>query len=148
MKAIVLTTNNKSSFLNELGMSTASRFLCMHVTPTKIFDFQVFNLMSDKKIIDYIKTKNGLIIIINYSDLNINTTNTINQIIHEICDIPIMIKIENSNIKDVSNIENIFKHLIGKSNIKLFYENNEPKQIMYDGIDYEAKTWFNDIITK
>lgn len=150
MKAIVLTTNTSSTFLRGLGMSVQSPMMCMYVTPTKVYDFQVFDLMvQDNKIIEYVKTKNGLMILIDNSDINTNIINRINQIIKEVPDIPTLIKIENVNANDNSKIAKMFGNFGNKLNIKLFYNGYEAvNPINGQNINYEAQAWFNDAITK
>jgi len=154
MKAIVLSDSEhqRYNFLHELGMSVSSPFLCMHVTPTKIFDFQVFGLMTyDDKVIDYIKTRQGVIVIVNYSNVK-NAMEKINYVVKNVHNIPILIKVENlpnytedrydttqnpEKLPQIGNeITELLKPLTDKPHIKLLFG------------DYGAKCWFNNMIGK
>jgi signal recognition particle receptor subunit beta len=81
--------DSRSSLTRNLGSTLQEPQMCVAVRPTKVYVYDIFGLMTmDSKITDYLKTRDGLIIIINSPTNNI--IKRINEII-SIKSIPILI---------------------------------------------------------
>lgn len=141
MKNVVVLTDDekgKSSFLQNLGMSIQPAYLCMKVTPTKVFNFQIFSVLTnDKKLFDYLIIRDGLIILIR-NKLNEGIMDNIKTIIQRSPNKPILFLAQESTIcKDLRPFCNV-------SHRKLFDIDPTLKQGSYN--ETEAKKWFNNIL--
>lgn len=150
MKNVIILTDNEikySKFLINLGMKTPEATLCMYVAPTKLFNFQVFGLLTeDIKLYNYIQTKDGIIILINLEKFDKNQFVCITNIINKFSHVPTLFVVEknSSNDKDVK-LKKLNK-LIKNDLTKIFIINYEDKNVNL--IISEAKEWFNYIINK
>jgi len=134
--------NYSRDFLNYLGMSSGSPYLCTIHIPTKMFTFQIYGLEEpDNKIFNHVMDNAGLLIIVkkhNYLKLvdriNFYTTN--------ISQIPILIVIEDyeNNFKSNYDINEIIK-----PNVKYEYVNNKTsfQKHIQGGDVFENLEWFN-----
>ena len=130
---IVLTTNeqSKNPFLMGLGMHTKKQeaWMCMIQMPTKIFNYQIFGLLTvDKKLSDYIKSRDGIIILLD--TINDTILERINTIVHNSPFTPIAI-ILNTSHKNSYQLDSFTK----VNHRQLFINNN-----------FYAKEWFNNTI--
>jgi hypothetical protein len=115
---IVLADNKNYSreFLQCLGMSSGSPYLCTKHIPTKMFTFQIYGLEeSDEKIFTHVKTNAGLIIITTH-DIYVKLLDQIYLYCKKITWIPILIVLENCllSVSDEINLE----HKVNLSNVK------------------------------
>lgn len=105
---IILTNCDRKPFLfmNNLGthIPIHDPLMCMQRTPTKIFNYQMFNIMvSDSKLADYLTTRDGIIILVD--ELNEKMVQNINQVVGRNTDTPILVVLESSdNYQDVLQI--------------------------------------------
>lgn len=138
MKNVIVLTNNEQhryALLNDLGYSVQSPLMCMIQTPTKIFNYQIFNVMvSDVKLLDYVKTRDGVIILLN--SINNLILDKIDNILNSNSNIPILVYLE-SNTTNNKILQNRIK---------------SPNHNYLDSTDdnsiYKAKTWINDSVAK
>ena len=97
-KNVIVLTNNESkqfNFLRLLGYENIYQAptMCMIVTPTKFFNYQIFNLLNnDPKLTNYIKSRDGIIILID--QMNDQIVFQITNIINKNSNQPILIVFE------------------------------------------------------
>lgn len=134
--------NYSRDFLNCLGMSSGSPYLCTRHIPTKMFTFQIYGLEEpDDKIFNHVKNNAGLLIIVkkqNYSKL----MDRINFYTLNISHIPILIVIEEHEI--FNGLENKIEQ-IDKSNVRYEYINNKMYSASHiqTGIEFTHLDWFD-----
>jgi len=105
-KVVVLmdNENRNSRFLEDLGKSdsylTWGRYLCRSPTQAEIdsyvvFNFETFGLLTlDHKLDDYIKSMDGIIILIDYLSFGNNMFQRIKEILQQCPDLPVLIVME------------------------------------------------------
>jgi hypothetical protein len=121
-EAAVFTYDNNSEYLKDLGMSTSDKYLCVYRKPTRIFNFQLFDMhqFDIKKVYDYMKTKDGIIIIHNINKYDKMEYEATCKILNNFPNKPIMVVIEKSNSKNlyksIKETENHKEFVIEKQN--------------------------------
>ena len=91
--------DSRSNLTKNLGSTMQPPTMCRLITPTKVYVYDIFGLMTmDSKITDYLKTRDGLIIIINSPSNEI--VKRINTII-SVKNFPILIFDKSNTIKQV-----------------------------------------------
>lgn len=135
---VLLDSENRySNFLRDknLGNSTELSMLCRQLTPAelnnkKVYNYEIFGLFTlDKKVNDYLSTQNGIIIVIDCSNLtNMIINNRINNVIRKYANIPIAIVFEFTNDHELKFAKTYSNKLINSHNLKLFYV---PKTMVF-----------------
>lgn len=153
MKNVIVLTNNepkKFDFLVNLGYDNIYQppTMCMKLTPTKIFNYQMFNLSNnDIKLMNYLKSRDGVIIVVDTIDDQIikQCTNVINQNTHH----PVLIVLENSN-NQTYNLNHIIKNQLLHKYVQIKRYEIAEKDDTNDKVPYnvEIKYWFNDALKK
>lgn len=170
MKEVIVLTDNethKSELLHgsDFGTIDHSKWLCVKREPDveKIFTFQTLGLdIEDKKMGEFMHIKDGIVIIVNESKLNVRILNKIQTIVQNNKHIPIMFYLE-----DDCAYTHTFVHLhrlsgLHKNEIVHKSQNNDLKTLLLSIINlsskfenfnwflniYEANTWFNAEIKK
>lgn len=137
--------NYSRDFLNCLGMTSGSPYLCTIHIPTKMFTFQIYGLEEpDNKIFNHVKNNAGLLIILkkqNYFKLQ----EKINFYVSNISHIPILIVIE--DYENNNKFENKFEHLI-KSNVRYECINKKTHSTLHlqKGNIFKHLNWFNSCV--
>jgi hypothetical protein len=140
LKSVVILTNCDRKpflFLNNLGIYTpiTEPGMCMQRTPTRLFNYQMFNiLVSDNKLADYLTTRNGIIILVD--ELNEKIVQRINHVIGPNADIPILIVLESSD-----DYQNILQKSIHSPN-HLYVHIKNANDIT------NSHAWFNSMLTQ
>jgi hypothetical protein len=145
MKNVIVLMDNeykRYEFLRDLGMTIQPKFMCMQIIPTKIFDFVTFGLfVQDKKLDNYIQTRDGIIIVVDSMNLKPDTLNKIKMRLSLISKIPVLIVIENYQLYkiDKSVIEYLNK-IANTCYVKHFVVHDRESA-------NESKIWFNNLVT-
>lgn len=97
MKQVILLTPDewkRSEFMENL-MSVQRLDLCMVHIPTKIYTYQVFGLLTDdRKLSEYIKTRDGIIIMLNYHNMGDEVMRRIRDVVKGSPNTPILYVVE------------------------------------------------------
>jgi hypothetical protein len=139
MKNVIVLINNENKnfhFLKNLGEEIPNQnvYTCMVRIPTKLFHFQIFNiLVTDPKLINYIQTRDGIIILVD--ELNNDIITNIKSILKNNSHIPILIVLQTDN----NNDKTILPQLITIPLHKYFYLKNNDN-------DTELKNWFTTVL--
>ncbi len=147
---IVLTDNEqkRSSFLQNLGMTIAPSTLCMVTTPTKLFRFEVFSVLTDdRKLNDYITTRDGIIIMLIGDKFTKNMANRIENIVKQSPNMPILFLVE--KYSQSSNTTTYLERFTQTENRKSFLiDYTNVSHIPTYVFEEEAKSWFNDVLIR
>lgn len=147
-------SDSRSNLTRDLGSTIQPPFMCRLITPTKVYVYDIFGLMTmDSKITDYLKTRDGLIIIIN-SPTNeivkrINTILTVKNFPILIFDKSNTIKqVEKDNLK-ISWLKEARKLPLGVTILHTGtgeIKQSTPTSFATEPIDkyYEGTAWLND----
>jgi len=175
-KSAILLMDNENrfnTFAKDLGMSVQNPQMCMYQKPTKLYSFQTFGLYTkNNKLSDFIKTKDGIIILVDHSKVTSNTIQRIDEIVKECPDIPILIVVDkeesysrfSDNLRGSWDRDTILKQM-EERNKKMEEANKLSNKLemafsRFTNVDhrkfffvnsagsYEPKEWFNTIIQK
>lgn len=139
--AVLLDRENRnSSYLHNLAYGVKNPLLCLQQTPTQHFIYQTFGLLiNDKKLDDFIISRDGIMILIDLSSLlnNLfdNIIKRIQTIIQLIPNKPLLIVLENTSADSFQY--NLIKDLL---------KNKYHKCANQDEY-YNSRAWFIDILT-
>ncbi|XWV24850.1 hypothetical protein QJ856_gp0933 [Tupanvirus deep ocean] len=151
MKNVIVLTNNeqkKFKFFWDLGMSQQDPRLCVRLVSTKIYSYHIFGInITDKKLIDHISSRDGIIIIVDI--INDTIIENIKRILDNNINIPALLVYENNN----NNHQHRLKKIIKSPRHKYyFYQINDSSTVYMENnnveSEYDVKSWFNDEIYK
>lgn len=146
MKQVVVLLQNeeyKNDFLDHIGKKAerdqSDLYLCMATYSLKtIFTYQKFGLMTcDKKVIDYIGSKHGLIIVLS-EIVSTHVLKRITDVINNLPKMPIMILLDSCFFPpfQLNNLQHV----------KIFHLDRSCKRTMFDDIHTtnEPTEWINE----
>jgi hypothetical protein len=108
----------------------------MYQTPTRLFRFDKFGLFTqNQKISDYLKTRAGIVIVVEINRLNNDVISRIDSVVKNISGKPVLILIEDRSFgSNRVNVKHHFSKLIGPN-------------VMATSNELDALEWFNGRIT-
>ena len=141
---VLLDNENKNAYLlQNLGTTWVQGGLCMMPTQAmldkcRFFTFNTFGLMTENnKLDEYLKTRDGIICLMNYTSVNDKLLNRMKHIVDLCPNSPIVFLIGSFDNKIGNFNINVFDHLVNNDNRKAF------KLYKYDQDDIGIK-WFHD----
>ncbi|XWV26097.1 hypothetical protein QJ857_gp0983 [Tupanvirus soda lake] len=150
MKNVVVLTNNeqkKFKFFWDLGMSQQDPRLCVRQVSTKVYSYHIFGInITDKKLLDHISSRDGIIVIVDV--INQNIVENIKRILDNNANIPTLLVYEGEN----NDHQHILKKIIKSKYHKYYFHHiNNTSPIYNDDnkeSEYDVKSWFNEEISK
>src|SRR5439155_15338759 len=147
MKNVIVLRDNKqkeSIFLKDLGIIIINPIstMCLVQLPTKIFNFQIFGiLIQDKKLTDFIKTKDGIIILLDFEKINNNILDCVKKIIVGCSEKPLLIifeKYDDSkiNYNSIQTLKPFIMNIFNRKTVMIHYKDKN-----YLKKSQTAKNW-------
>jgi len=124
-----------SQFLTSLGMSVQPKYMCMYQTPTRLFRFDKFGLFAqDKKVSDYLKTRAGIVIVIESQRLNNDVVSRVESVVKNTPNKPILVLIEDRSFG------------INRLNVDQYFSKLKRPNVMATSDQLDGLEWFNGLI--
>ena len=145
--------SRRSELHNKLGKTIRPLYLCMQRFETEVFTYQIYGLMvADYKLSDFIKTRDGIVILLDYAFTTSATLSAIEKILTNNPNKPTMIFIENCFGKTINSelVQKLYQY--NGPHIKVFGDINikPTEKLSYDdpGPVDNSLNWFNKEIKK
>jgi len=137
----------KDPFLSSLGMTIQPKHMCRVVTPTQLFTFQVNNLLTkDIKLIDYLKTQQGIMISIDWNHKKTDYLVRIRDLMKVMLKIPFLVIVYNVNKNQEDDPQFVWlQKICHHQGVRKMWNYNT--KLMY-GEDDDYLIWFNAQVVK